>query len=55
MLFATVVLIACLVFAIFSWSRHRRDWIFLVAVGSYLILIAWLRFDPGGFFEWWID
>ena len=52
---APAALLTSLVFALYGWYAGRRDWRFLLTVITFLILIVWLRLDPGGFFEWWID
>jgi hypothetical protein len=52
--------LAVVVSAIISfrdWYCGRNAWsrVAFAAVGSFLVLVVWLRLDPGGFFEWWID
>jgi hypothetical protein len=55
LLFAPLVLIGSLILAIYRWYTGRRDRHFLLTLMCFLALIAWLRFDPGGFVEWWAD
>jgi hypothetical protein len=52
-----VAVVASLLLALRWWYIGRRDWKLngFVAIASIAILIAWLRIDPGGLFEWWID
>ena len=43
--------------ALRSWYVGRSDWkrLPLVTLTSFLILMAWIWFDPGRFFTWWSD
>ena len=52
-----VAVVASLLLTMRRWYVGRSDWKLtgLVAIASFAILIAWLRIDPGGLFEWWID
>jgi hypothetical protein len=56
LLVAPVASLVALILA-FRWRfAGRRDWsIFLLTMGSFVILLLWLGFDPGGLFEWWMD
>jgi len=53
--FAVLVSVAA---AVHAW--HRRRWegrllLLLLTPATFVLFVAWLRFDPGGLFEWWID
>jgi hypothetical protein len=55
-LLAPVVLLVSLILAFRRRFAGRQDWrIFLLTFVSFVILISWLKFDPGGFVEWWLD
>lgn len=56
LLFAPVALLVSLILACRKWFVGRRDWsIFLLTVGSFVVLLLWLKIDPAGLFEWWMD
>ena len=57
LLASPLAVLLSLVLALRWWYVGRSDWkpTGLVAVASFLILVAWLWLDPGGFFEWWAD
>jgi hypothetical protein len=54
---APLALLTSLVIAFHGRYVGRGGWrnVVVVAVVSFLLLLCWLWFDPGGFFEWWID
>ena len=52
---APIGLVISLIVAFVSWYDGRRDWRFLVTPVSFLLLLLWMRFDPGGLFLWWMD
>ena len=52
---APVAVLASLAAAMHWWYARRWDWSVLLTAPSFAVFIAWIRFDPGGLFEWWID
>jgi hypothetical protein len=57
LLASPLAVLLSLVLALRWWYVGRSDWkrTAIVAVASFLMLMAWLWFDPGGFFDWWAD
>jgi len=54
-LLAPIGLVISLIIAFISWYDGRGDWRFLVTPVSFLLLLLWMYFDPGGLFLWWMD
>ncbi len=55
-LLVPVALLVLLIIVSRRWIAGHRDWTtILVAIGSFTVLVLWLRLDPGGFIEWWLD
>jgi len=38
-----------------AWYSRRWDWRLMLTVCSFVVFVLWLRFDPGGLFNWWAD
>jgi hypothetical protein len=57
LLLSPLAVATSLIIAFRDWYCGRTAWsrVAFAAVGSFLVLVVWLRLDPGGFFEWWID
>ncbi len=55
LLLAPVAVLAFIAACIHAWYRRRWDWRLVLTPAAFLLFVAWLRFDPGGLFEWWID
>ena len=57
LLLSPLAVVVCAIIAFRDWHSGRKAWsrVAFAAVGAFLVLVVWLRLDPGGFFEWWID
>ena len=55
LLVAPVGLVISLIVAFLSWYTGRRDWGCLLTPVSFLVLVLWIYWDPGGLFVWWTD
>jgi len=55
LLCAPLSLFVCVAGGIHAWYRRQWDWRLLLTLVTFAVFVAWLRFDPGGLFEWWID
>jgi hypothetical protein len=55
LLAAILAFLVSLVLGLRAGPTGRRGSRFLVTVVSFAALVAWLGFDPGGFFDWWAD
>ena len=56
LLLAPVAAFGSVILAVFRWCKGRSDWyVCLTTLASFDVLILWLGFDPGGFFNWWAD
>ena len=52
---APIAILVSAAAAIHAWYRRRWDWRLLLTVATFVAFVAWMRFDPGGLFEWWAD
>jgi hypothetical protein len=50
-----LALLGSLAALILAWYARRWDWRLLLTAASFSVFAAWIRVDPGGLFEWWID
>jgi hypothetical protein len=52
---APVAVLVAFAAGIHSWYTRRWDWRLLLVAASFALFVAWIRIDPGGMLEWWID
>jgi hypothetical protein len=57
LLLSPLAVVTSVIIAFRDWYCGRTAWsgVAFAAVGSFLVLVVWLRLDRGGFFEWWFD
>ena len=55
LILAPLALLGSLAAAIHAWYARRWDWRLVLTAASFVVFVLWIRFDPGGLFEWWID
>jgi hypothetical protein len=52
---APLAVLGSLAASVHAWYVSRWDWRLLLTAACFVVLLAWLQFDPGGFFAWWLD
>jgi hypothetical protein len=56
LLLAPIAAFTSVIVALFRWTAGRPAWsVCLMTLASFGVLLLWLAFDPGGFFNWWAD
>jgi hypothetical protein len=55
LILAPVAVLGSFAAIIHAWYVRRWDWRLALTAVSFTVFVAWLRFDPGGLFQWWID